>query len=85
MESSELKLDGLAAFVVASASALVALRGAEALDTVTASVPKGAQRVLASGELSRELDDYVGRHVRRALWVPPRPACAIAVKQSMQS
>ncbi|HET9983049.1 MAG TPA: DEAD/DEAH box helicase [Longimicrobiales bacterium] len=74
VQTSALKLDGLEALVVMGASSLFALGGAEALDTLTASVPREAQRVLVALPLTREVEDYAERHVRKALRIPPRAA-----------
>ena len=74
VEASALKVDGVAAFVVASASSVLALRGADALDTLGASIPRQAQRVLTTGQLTPGVEDYAERHVRKALRIPPRPA-----------
>jgi ATP-dependent RNA helicase DeaD len=66
LEHSAIKLDNLSTLVVDGASAMVDLGAGQALETLTAQVPKGAQRVLLSAELTREVEDWIGRHARRA-------------------
>ncbi|MBI4409061.1 MAG: DEAD/DEAH box helicase [Gemmatimonadetes bacterium] len=73
VERSVLKLEGLTCFVVDGLAAMLSL-DADALETVTASVPREAQRVVASAQLTGAAQDYVERHVRRAFHIPPRPA-----------
>ncbi|MGD2216942.1 MAG: DbpA RNA binding domain-containing protein [Gemmatimonadales bacterium] len=66
LEHSAIKLEGLATLVVDGASAMVRLGAADALETLTAQVPKEAQRVLLTSEITKELEDWIERHARRA-------------------
>jgi len=74
VNASELKVEGVQALVVDGADAILTLGAGEALETLTDSLPRDAQRVVVAGEISAELDDYIERHVRRALRLPPRAA-----------
>lgn len=76
VETSRLKLDTLESFVLDSASAVLALSGREVVESLTISVPREAQRVVVTAEATPEVESYVERHVRRALWIPGRPAVA---------
>src|SRR5690606_11588862 len=76
VETSRLKLDALESFVLDSASAVLALSGREVVEALTVSVPREAQRVVVTAEATPEVESYVERHVRRALWIPGRPTVA---------
>src|SRR5690554_3094559 len=76
VEASRLKLDTLESFVLDSASAVLVLSGREVVEALTVSVPREAQRVVVTAEATPEVESYVERHVRRALWIPGRPAVA---------
>src|SRR5690554_1199799 len=76
VETSRLKLDALESFVLDSASAVLALSGREVVEALTVSVPREAQRVVVTAEATAEVESYVERHVRRALWIPGRPVVA---------
>lgn len=73
VEASRLKLDALEAFVLDSAAAVLALSGRDVVEALTVSVPREAQRVVVTAEATQEVESYVERHVRRALWIPGRP------------
>lgn len=66
VERSEIKLDTLAALIVDGAAAMYDLESGEPLETLTALVPKEAQRVLLSARLSHEVEGWIERHARRA-------------------
>jgi hypothetical protein len=66
LEHSAIKLEGLASLVVDGASAMVGLGAADALETLTAQVPKEAQRVVFTSEITKEVEDWIDRHARRA-------------------
>lgn len=66
VERSEIKLGGLGTLIVDGASAMFDLNAGEPLETLTASVPKEAQRVLLSARLSHEVEGWIERHARRA-------------------
>lgn len=85
VESSTLKLDALEALVVMDAASLFALGGGEALDTLTPLVRREAQRVLVAAPLTREVEDYVELHIRKALRIPPRPVEEAAAPETTGS
>jgi hypothetical protein len=66
VEHSAIKLEGLVTLVVDGASAMVGLGSADALETLTAQVPKEAQRLLLTSEITKEVEDWIDRHARRA-------------------
>jgi ATP-dependent RNA helicase DeaD len=66
LEHSAIKLERLTALVVDGASAMVRLGAADALETLTSQVPKEAQRVLFTSEVTKEVEDWIDRHARRA-------------------
>lgn len=74
LERSAIKLDELQLLVIDGASAIVELGGAEALETVTAQVPKEAQRVLLASELTPTVEHWIDRHARRARRLTSVPA-----------
>ncbi|HLU25868.1 MAG TPA: DEAD/DEAH box helicase [Longimicrobiales bacterium] len=73
VRASRLKLDGLETFVVDGASVILSLAGPDALEELAATIPREAQRIVVTSERTGAVDDFVERHVRRALSVPPRP------------
>lgn len=74
VERSALKLDGVVAWVVTEYDVMQRLGGVEAVDTITALLPRDAQRVLTAAEMTDTMEHYVEAHARRALVIPPRPA-----------
>jgi ATP-dependent RNA helicase DeaD len=72
--ASELKLDALVAFVLEGLSAVLPLHGDAVLETLMASVPRDAQRVVTTAERTREADRFADAMVRRAIHWPARPA-----------
>ncbi len=73
VHASALKLGGVAALVIDDLAAIFALDAHEAVEALTNSTPREAQRVVATSERTDAVDDYVERHVRRALQIPPIP------------
>ena len=73
VHASALKLGGLLTLVIDDLASILALSAQEALESITNSVPKEAQRVVATSERTDAVDDYIERHVRRALQIPPIP------------
>lgn len=73
VHASALKLGGLLTLVIDDLASILALDAQEALEAITNSVPKEAQRVVATSERTDAVDDYIERHVRRALQIPPIP------------
>jgi ATP-dependent RNA helicase DeaD len=74
VEHSAIKLDGLKTLVVDGASAMIELGAADALETLTAQVPRDAQRVVLTSQLTRDVEDYTDRHARRARQLTYLPA-----------
>lgn len=72
IRTSRLKLDGLQALVIDHAPAIVELHGWDGIESIFVTIPRDAQRIVTAGAPSPELDDFVERHARRALYVPPR-------------
>jgi ATP-dependent RNA helicase DeaD len=75
LEHSAIKLDDLHTLIVDGASAMLQLDAA-ALETLTAQVPRDAQRVVLTSELTHEVDGWLERHARRArrlAYLPPEP------------
>ncbi len=70
VQTSRLKLDGLLALVLDGAGVMLDL-AAEALETVTTTVPGPAQRIVVGDP--DVVGDFVERHARRALTFPPTP------------
>ncbi|UCC71140.1 MAG: DbpA RNA binding domain-containing protein [Gemmatimonadota bacterium] len=66
LEHSAIKLDGLRTVVVDGASAMTRLGATAALETLAAQIPKGAQRVLFTSEITEEIEDWIDRHAHRA-------------------
>lgn len=71
VERSRLKLEGVVAMVVDGAAAIYVLGADAALETVSGLVPRDAQRVVLTAEVTKEVEDYAERHLRRALRIPP--------------
>ncbi|MDB4947773.1 MAG: ATP-dependent helicase DeaD, partial [Gemmatimonadetes bacterium] len=85
VRASELKLDGLEAVVVDGASLIEAMGEWEAVETLFDHVPRDAQRVVFSPEMTSGVDDLVDRRVKRALRWPaqaavPEQAAAVAAR-----
>jgi len=80
MRASQLKLDDVKAIVLDGLSAMLSLGAAEAVETLFASAPRDAQKVVVTGTLTDEVSRLVDAHVRKALHVPPRPAVAEEVE-----
>src|SRR5690606_36301915 len=73
VEASRLKLETLESFVLDSASVMLALSGNDVIEALTVSLPREAQRVVVTAEATPQVESYIERHVRRALWIPGRP------------
>ena len=74
MRASRIKLEALLALVIDGAGGVLQLAPAGALETIVASAPRDAQRILTTADAGAALDDFLERHVRRAHWIPQRPA-----------
>ena len=66
LEHSTIKLAALKALVVDGASSMFELGDEAALETLTAQVPKDAQRLVLTSRLTKQVEDWVDRHARRA-------------------
>jgi ATP-dependent RNA helicase DeaD len=69
---SALKLDAFTTIVIDGAAQIVALAGIGVLEDLMQIVPRDAQRVILTTQLTPELSDFVEAHARRALNVPAR-------------
>ncbi|HSJ14300.1 MAG TPA: DbpA RNA binding domain-containing protein [Longimicrobiales bacterium] len=76
VEHSTLKLDALVAAIITEFDVMHKLGGSDAVDTLTALLPRDAQRVVTAAEITESIDHYLEAHVRRALVIPARPADA---------
>lgn len=74
VRDSSLKLDAIAILVLAGADRIHALGGWGAVETLTESVTGAGQRIVVTGEADRPIQEYLERHVRKALSIPARPA-----------
>ncbi|MGH7468748.1 MAG: DbpA RNA binding domain-containing protein [Longimicrobiales bacterium] len=74
LQVSQLKLDALKTLVLHDVSALLALEPRATLDTLLGVVPREAQRVLVTSELTADTEKLAEAHARKALHVPARPA-----------
>ncbi|HUE77172.1 MAG TPA: DEAD/DEAH box helicase [Longimicrobiales bacterium] len=74
VRDSSLKLDALAILVLAGADRIQELDGWGAVETLTESVTGAGQRIVVTGAADRVLQEYLDRHVRKALSMPARPA-----------
>ncbi len=74
VQASVVKFDELEALIVDGVAAMIALGASEELETLVAQVPKDAQRVTLSGQLTPEVEDWIGRHARRARRLTDIPA-----------
>jgi ATP-dependent RNA helicase DeaD len=72
LQTSSLKLEQLESLVLDGLVASFGLFGREAIESLLVTVPREAQRIIVAESASSEVDDFVERHVRRALHVPPR-------------
>ncbi len=74
LQNSAIKLEGIRAIVVDGAAEMLELGAAEALETLTAQLPRDAQRVVFTSELDRQVEDWLERHARRARRITYIPA-----------
>jgi ATP-dependent RNA helicase DeaD len=74
VQGSAVKLDGVDALVLVDAAVLFGLYGAEMLGTLVGLVPRDAQRIVATADLTPDVTAWVDAHARRALTIPSRPA-----------
>lgn len=74
MRTSQIKLDDVKTIVLDGLSAMLSLGGGEAVETLFATAPKEAHKVVVTGVVNEAVNKLVDAHVRKALHVPPRPA-----------
>jgi ATP-dependent RNA helicase DeaD len=74
IEHSAIKLDSLKVVVADGVSAMIELGAQDDLETLTAHIPKDAQRVVLTSELTSPVEDYTDRHARRARRLAYLPA-----------
>jgi ATP-dependent RNA helicase DeaD len=73
LRNSSLKVEALLALVVHGAEQLSGTQQWSAVETVVEAAPSGAQRIVVSGRTDASLDNFVERHVRKSMTIPPRP------------
>jgi ATP-dependent RNA helicase DeaD len=76
LRTSSLKLETLQVLVIDGLAAILVMFGRDSLAPLAASLPRDAQRVIITGDLNKDVSDFVEGHVRRALSIPSRPADA---------
>lgn len=74
VRESALKLDGITILVVVAADRIQHLGDWAAVRTLTETAPSLGQKIVVTGAFDSTLEEYLDRHVRKALTVPPRPA-----------
>lgn len=78
VRAASLKLQTLVTLVLDGLDSGHELADDPTVETLVASCAHDAQRVVVAGSASRSVDDFVERHVRRAVRVPARPADSTA-------
>jgi ATP-dependent RNA helicase DeaD len=74
LQHSAIKLSAVRSLVVDGASSMLELGASEALETLTAQIPKDAQRVLLTSRMTPEVEGWIDRHARRARQFTYAPA-----------
>lgn len=77
IRDSTLKLDGLLAVVIDGADRAAGLDAWGAIETLVDSTPADAQRVVVTGSFPAPVEDFIERHVRKAMTVPSRATEAV--------
>ncbi|HEX7049685.1 MAG TPA: DEAD/DEAH box helicase [Longimicrobiales bacterium] len=70
VHAARLKLAGVQTLVLDGLAALFEFGAQEAIETLTTSIPRESQRVVATAEATADVESYIERHVRRALRIP---------------
>ncbi|HYR06873.1 MAG TPA: DEAD/DEAH box helicase [Longimicrobium sp.] len=70
VRTSAVKLEGLEAVVIDGAAEIESLGGWEALETLFDHVPRDAQRVIVTSEVTDAVEDLASRRVKRAIRYP---------------
>ncbi|MSR35650.1 MAG: DEAD/DEAH box helicase [Gemmatimonadetes bacterium] len=71
-QASRFDVNAVEALVLDQAGAIQRMGGLGAVEALLAFLPKEGQRIVLALPASPEIDDFVERHVRRAIQVPPR-------------
>jgi ATP-dependent RNA helicase DeaD len=74
VRTSAVKLEALEAVVVDGAAEIESLGGWESLETLFDHVPRDAQRVIVTSQMSDAVEDLASRRVKRAIRYPSAPA-----------
>lgn len=74
VRTSAVKLEGVEAVVIDGAAEIESLGGWEALETIFDHVPRDAQRVIVTSEVTDAVEDLAGRRVKRAIRYPATAA-----------
>lgn len=74
VRTSAVKLEGLEAVVIDGAAEIESLGGWEALETLFDHVPRDAQRVIVTSEVTDAVEDLASRRVKRAIRYPVEAA-----------
>jgi ATP-dependent RNA helicase DeaD len=74
VRTSAVKLEALEAVVIDGAAEIESLGGWEALETLFDHVPRDAQRIIITSEMTDVVEDLAGRRVKRAIRYPSAPA-----------
>lgn len=74
VRTSAVKLEALEAVVIDGAAEIESLGGWEALETLFDHVPRDAQRVIITSEVTDAVEDLAGRRVKRAIRYPAAAA-----------
>ena len=73
VRDSALKLDAVSIVVVSGADRMHALGDWDAVRTLTETATSVGQKILVTGSFEGPIEEYMDRHVRKALTIPPRP------------
>jgi ATP-dependent RNA helicase DeaD len=74
VRTSAVKLEGLEAVVIDGAAEIESVGGWEQLETLFDHVPRDAQRVIVTSEVTDAVEDLAGRRVKRAIRYPATAA-----------
>ncbi|UCF20231.1 MAG: DbpA RNA binding domain-containing protein [Gemmatimonadota bacterium] len=72
--SSAVKLEGVVVLIVDGASTIFDLDAGDALETLTAQIPRQAQRILLTAQTTKQVEGWIDRHARRARQLTYIPA-----------
>ncbi len=72
--SSAVKLESVVTLIVDGASTIFDLDAGDALETLTAQIPRQAQRILLTAQRTKQVEGWIDRHARRARQLTYIPA-----------